>query len=121
MASIWRYLIPCIQTPFSSVIHLLILIVIRLVNEGDSLGGCVQLRCDDGASQSGCITLITANFTSYTVNMRAMYADSKRCASAFIFSVYSFSTGYSLSTGINIRTSHVPAELSWNSTYCGDG
>ncbi|MFQ6630622.1 hypothetical protein Gotur_009387 [Gossypium turneri] len=90
-------------------------------NEGDSLGGCVQLRCDDGASQSGCITLITANFTSYTVNMRAMYADSKRCASAFIFSVYSFSTGYSLSTGINIRTSHVPAELSWNSTYCGDG
>ncbi|MBA0788834.1 hypothetical protein Gotri_028223 [Gossypium trilobum] len=76
---------------------------------------------DDGASESGCITLITANFTSYTVNMRAMYPDSKRCASAFIFSVYSFSTGYSLPTSINIRTSHVPAVLSWNSTNCSDG
>ncbi|MFQ6654428.1 hypothetical protein Gotur_025418, partial [Gossypium turneri] len=121
MASIWRYLIPYIQTPFSSIIQLLILIVIRLVNEGDSLGGCIQLRSDDGASESGCITLITANFTSYTVYMTAMYPDSKRCASAFIFSLYSSSTGYSLPSGINNRSSHVPAVLSWNSTYCGEG
>ncbi|XP_052875339.1 wall-associated receptor kinase-like 10 [Gossypium arboreum] len=92
-----------------------------LSNEGDSLGGCIQLRPDDGASESGCITLITANFISYTGNMSAMYPDSRRCASAFIFSVYSFSTAYSLPTGINIRTTHVPAVLSWNSTYCGVG
>ncbi|TYG52371.1 hypothetical protein ES288_D09G022100v1, partial [Gossypium darwinii] len=92
-----------------------------LSNEGDSLGGCIHLRSDDGASESGCITLITANFTSYTVNMTAMYPDSKSCASAFIFSVYSSSTGYSLPSGINNRTSHVPAVLSWNSTYCGEG
>ncbi|KAL1061247.1 hypothetical protein V6Z11_1Z029200 [Gossypium hirsutum] len=67
-----------------------------LSNEADSLGGCVQPRCDDGASESGCFTVITENFTSYTVNMTAMYPDSNRCASAFIFS-------------------------GWNSTYCGDG
>ncbi|TYH00993.1 hypothetical protein ES288_A09G021500v1 [Gossypium darwinii] len=63
--------------------------------ETDTLGGCIQPRCDDGASESGCLTLITGNFTSYTVNMTAMYPDSNRCASAFIFSF-------------------------WNSTYCGD-
>ncbi|TYI63451.1 hypothetical protein E1A91_D09G018900v1 [Gossypium mustelinum] len=91
-----------------------------LSNEGHSLGGCIQLRSDDGASESGCITLITANFTSYTVNMTAMYPDSKRCASAFIFSEYPFGT-YSLPTGINIETTHVPALLSWNSSYCGEG
>ncbi|TYI63453.1 hypothetical protein E1A91_D09G019000v1 [Gossypium mustelinum] len=91
-----------------------------LSNEGHSLGGCIQLRSDDGASESGCITLIIANFTSYTVNMTAMYPDRKRCASAFIFSEYPFGT-YSLPTGINIETTHVPALLSWNSTYCGDG
>ncbi|MBA0683328.1 hypothetical protein Goari_024995 [Gossypium aridum] len=49
-----------------------------LSNEGNSLGGCIQLSSDDGASEYGCITLITANFTSYSVNMRAMYPDSKR-------------------------------------------
>ncbi|KAH1092141.1 hypothetical protein J1N35_019398 [Gossypium stocksii] len=92
-----------------------------LSNEGDSLGGCIQLRSHDGASESGCFTLITANLTSYTVNMRAMYPDSKRCASAFIFSPYSFSSAYPLPTGINSRTTHVPAALSWNSTYCRDG
>ncbi|PPD77719.1 hypothetical protein GOBAR_DD25352 [Gossypium barbadense] len=89
-----------------------------LSNEADSLGGCVQPRCDDGASESGCLTVITGNFTSYTVNMTAIYPDSNRCASAFIFSVRS---GYLLPTGINIGTTHVPAALSWNSTYCGDG
>ncbi|TYI63446.1 hypothetical protein E1A91_D09G018400v1 [Gossypium mustelinum] len=92
-----------------------------LSNEADSLGGCVQPRCDDGASESGCITKITGNFTSYTVNMRAMYPDSKRCASAFILSGWSFSYGYPLPAGINIGTTHVPTALSWNSTYCGDG
>ncbi|TYI63447.1 hypothetical protein E1A91_D09G018500v1 [Gossypium mustelinum] len=89
-----------------------------LSNEADSLGGCVQPRCDDGASESGCLTVITGNFTSYTVNMTAIYPDSNRCASAFIFSVRS---GYLLPTGINIGTTHVPAALSWNSTYCGCG
>ncbi|PPD77720.1 hypothetical protein GOBAR_DD25353 [Gossypium barbadense] len=92
-----------------------------LSNEADSLGGCVQPRCDDGASESGCITKITGNFTSYTVNMRAMYPDSKRCASVFILSGWSFSYGYPLPAGINIGTTHVPTALSWNSTYCGDG
>ncbi|PPD77721.1 hypothetical protein GOBAR_DD25354 [Gossypium barbadense] len=92
-----------------------------LSNEADSLGGCVQPRCDDGASESGCFTVITENFTSYTVNMTAMYPDSNRCASAFIFSAYSFINAYPLPTGINIGTTHVPAVLSWNSTYCGDG
>ncbi|KAG4128368.1 hypothetical protein ERO13_D09G016600v2 [Gossypium hirsutum] len=92
-----------------------------LSNEGDSLGGCIQLRSDDGASESGCITLITANLTSYTVNMTAMYPDSKRCASAFIFSKYSFRSAYPLPTGINNGTTHVPAVLNLNSTYCGDG
>ncbi|TYI08725.1 hypothetical protein ES332_A09G021000v1 [Gossypium tomentosum] len=92
-----------------------------LSNEADSLGGCVQSRCDDGASESGCFTQITGNFTSYTVSMTAKYPDSNRCASAFIFSSYSFSIAYPLPTGINIRTTHVPAVLSWNSTYCGDG
>ncbi|KAB2064413.1 hypothetical protein ES319_A09G017500v1 [Gossypium barbadense] len=53
--------------------------------------------------------------------MTAKYPDSNRCASAFIFSSYSFSIAYPLPTGINIRTTHVPAVLSWNSTYCGDG
>ncbi|MBA0753717.1 hypothetical protein Gogos_020559, partial [Gossypium gossypioides] len=91
-----------------------------LSNEADSLAGCVQPRCDDGASESGCFTLIPGNFTSYTVNMTAMYPDSIKCASAFIFSVYSFSSAYPLPTGINIGTTHVPAVLSWNSTYCGD-
>ncbi|KAK8278123.1 hypothetical protein V6Z12_D09G019700 [Gossypium hirsutum] len=61
-----------------------------LTNEVVSLGGCIQPRCDDGPSESGCFTQITANLTSYTVNMTAMYPDSKRCASAFIFSKYSF-------------------------------
>ncbi|KAK8278138.1 hypothetical protein V6Z11_D09G020600 [Gossypium hirsutum] len=92
-----------------------------LSNEGDSLGGCIQLRSDDGASESGCFTAITGNFTSYTVNMTAMYPDSNRCASAFIFSAYSFSNGYLLPTDINIGKTHVPTLLSWNSTYCGDG
>ncbi|MBA0635738.1 hypothetical protein Godav_022310, partial [Gossypium davidsonii] len=27
-----------------------------LSNEGDSLGDCIQLRSDDGASESGCMT-----------------------------------------------------------------
>ncbi|KAG4128367.1 hypothetical protein ERO13_D09G016580v2 [Gossypium hirsutum] len=92
-----------------------------LSNEGHSLGGCIQLRSDDGASESGCFTAITGNFTSYTVNMTAMYPDSNRCASAFIFSAYSFSYGYPLPTDINIGKTHVPTLLSWNSTYCGDG
>ncbi|MBA0858467.1 hypothetical protein Goshw_026640 [Gossypium schwendimanii] len=30
-----------------------------LSNETDSLGGCIQPRCDDGASESGCFTEIT--------------------------------------------------------------
>ncbi|TYJ17000.1 hypothetical protein E1A91_A09G020300v1 [Gossypium mustelinum] len=92
-----------------------------LSNEADSLGGCVQPRCDHGASESGCFTGIAGNFTSYTVNMTAMYPDSNRCASAFIFSVYSFSSAYPLPNGINFGTRHVPTVLSWNSTYCGDG
>ncbi|XP_052476840.1 wall-associated receptor kinase-like 22 isoform X2 [Gossypium raimondii] len=92
-----------------------------LSNEADSLGGCVQPRCDDGASESGCFTVITENFTSYTVNMTAMYPDSNKCASAFFFTDYSFRSAYPLPTGINIGTKHVPAMLSWNSTYCGDG
>ncbi|TYH52344.1 hypothetical protein ES332_D09G020500v1 [Gossypium tomentosum] len=92
-----------------------------LSNEGHSLGGCIQLRSDDGASESGCFTAITGNFTSYTVNMTAMYPDSNRCASAFIFSAYPFSYGYPLPTDINIGKTHVPTLLSWNSTYCGDG
>ncbi|MFQ6667368.1 hypothetical protein Gotur_033415 [Gossypium turneri] len=91
-----------------------------LNNEADSLGGCVQPRCDDGASESGCFTEITGSFTAYTVNMTAMYPDSNRCASAFILSPYSISSGL-LPTGINIGTTHVPAALSWNSTSCGDG
>ncbi|KAG4128359.1 hypothetical protein ERO13_D09G016350v2 [Gossypium hirsutum] len=92
-----------------------------LSNEAVSLGGCIQPRCDDGASESGCFTQITANLTSYTVNMRAMYPDSKRCASAFIFSKSSFLSAYPLPTGINNGTTHVPAVLNWNSTHCGDG
>ncbi|KAH1092173.1 hypothetical protein J1N35_019430 [Gossypium stocksii] len=92
-----------------------------LSNGTDSLGGCIQPRCHDDASESGCFTQITANLTSYTVNMTAMYPDSNRCASAFIFSLYSFSIAYPLPTGINNGTTHVPAVLSWNSTYCGDG
>ncbi|KAK5802297.1 hypothetical protein PVK06_029883 [Gossypium arboreum] len=92
-----------------------------LSNEANSLGGCIQPRCDDGASESGCFTEITANLTSYTVNMRAMYPHRKRCASAFIFSKYSFRSAYPLPTGINNGTTHVPAVLNWNSTYCGDG
>ncbi|XP_017614109.1 wall-associated receptor kinase-like 22 [Gossypium arboreum] len=91
-----------------------------LSNEADSLGGCIQPRCDDGASESGCFTEITGNLTSYTVTMTAMYPDSKRCASAFIFSMYSFRSAYPLPNGINIGTTHVPAVLNWNSTYCGD-
>ncbi|MFQ6630649.1 hypothetical protein Gotur_008455, partial [Gossypium turneri] len=69
-----------------------------LRSEADSLGGCIQPRCDDGASESGCFTQITANLTSYTVNMTAMYPDSKRYASAFIFSKYSFRSAYPLPT-----------------------
>ncbi|TYJ16998.1 hypothetical protein E1A91_A09G020100v1 [Gossypium mustelinum] len=91
-----------------------------LSDEADSLGGCIQPRCDDGASESGCFTEITGNLTSYTVTMTAMYPDSKRCASAFIFSMYSFRSAYPLPNGINIGTTHVPAVLNWNSTYCGD-
>ncbi|KAH1092149.1 hypothetical protein J1N35_019406 [Gossypium stocksii] len=91
------------------------------LSEADSLGGCIQPRCDDGASESGCFTEITANLTSYTVNMRAMYPDSKRRASAFIFSKYFFRSAYPLPTGINNGTKHVPAVLNWNSTYCSDG
>ncbi|KAK5802298.1 hypothetical protein PVK06_029884 [Gossypium arboreum] len=90
-----------------------------LSNEAVSLGGCIQPRCDDGASESGCFTQITANLTSYTVNMRAMNPDSKRCASAFIFRKYSFRSAYPLPTGINNGTTHVPAVLNWNSSYCG--
>ncbi|KAL1151135.1 hypothetical protein V6Z11_A09G021400 [Gossypium hirsutum] len=86
-----------------------------LSNEADSLGGCIQSRCDDdGASESGCITYITVNLTSYTVNMTAMYPDSNRCASAFIYSPHR------LLSGINIGTTHVPAVLNWKSSNCGD-
>ncbi|MBA0756317.1 hypothetical protein Gogos_020504, partial [Gossypium gossypioides] len=92
-----------------------------LRSEADSLGGCSQPRCDDGASESGCFTEITANLTSYTVKMRAMYPDSKRCASAFIFSKYSFRDAYPFPSGINNGTTHVPAVLNWNSSYCGEG
>ncbi|KAH1092127.1 hypothetical protein J1N35_019384 [Gossypium stocksii] len=79
-----------------------------LNNEADSLGGCVQPRCDDGASESGCFTEMTANLTSYTVNMTAMYPDSNRCASAFIYSTDSFRSVYPLPTGINIGTRMFP-------------
>ncbi|KAK8278142.1 hypothetical protein V6Z12_D09G021500 [Gossypium hirsutum] len=89
-----------------------------LRSEADSLGGCSQPRCDDGASESGCFTELTANLTSYTVKMRAMYPDSKGCASAFIFSKYSFRDAYPLPSGINKGTTHVPAVLNWNSSYC---
>ncbi|KAL1080820.1 hypothetical protein V6Z11_D09G021000 [Gossypium hirsutum] len=92
-----------------------------LRSEADSLGGCSQPRCDDGASESGCFTELTANLTSYTVKMRAMYPDSKGCASAFIFSKYSFRDAYPLPSGINKGTTHVPAVLNWNSSYCGEG
>ncbi|TYG52372.1 hypothetical protein ES288_D09G022200v1 [Gossypium darwinii] len=92
-----------------------------LRSEADSLGGCSQPRCDDVASESGCFTEITANLTSYTVKMRAMYPDSKGCASAFIFSKYSFRDAYPLPSGINNGTTHVPAVLNWNSSYCGEG
>ncbi|MBA0614553.1 hypothetical protein Godav_014838, partial [Gossypium davidsonii] len=92
-----------------------------LRSEADSLGDCIQPRCDDGASESGCFTEITANLTSYTVKMRAMYPDSKGCASAFIFSKYSFRDAYPLPSGINKGTTHVPAVLNWNSSYCGEG
>ncbi|KAK8334927.1 hypothetical protein V6Z12_A09G020000 [Gossypium hirsutum] len=91
-----------------------------LRNEADSLGGCVQPRCDDGASESGCFTQITGNFTSYTVNMTAMYPDSNRCASGFFFYKFLSPNAYTLPTGINIGTTHVPAALNWNSTYCGN-
>ncbi|XP_052476841.1 wall-associated receptor kinase-like 3 isoform X1 [Gossypium raimondii] len=92
-----------------------------LRSEADSLGGCIQPSCDDVASESGCFTEITANLTSYTVKMRAMYPDSKGCASAFIFSKYSFRDAYPLPSGINNGTTHVPAVLNWNSSYCGEG
>ncbi|KAL1080812.1 hypothetical protein V6Z11_D09G020200 [Gossypium hirsutum] len=85
-----------------------------LTNEAVSLGGCIQPRCDDGPSESGCFTQITANLTSYTVNMTAMYPDSKRCASAFFFSKYSFRSAYPLPTGINNGTTHVPAVLEFH-------
>ncbi|KAK5802289.1 hypothetical protein PVK06_029874 [Gossypium arboreum] len=91
-----------------------------LSKESDSLAGFVQPRCDDDASESGCYTEFTGNFTSYTVNMTAMYPDSKRRASAFIFNNNFFPPAYPLPTGINIGTTHFPAVLSWNSTYCGD-
>ncbi|MBA0799547.1 hypothetical protein Gohar_010059, partial [Gossypium harknessii] len=91
-----------------------------LSNEADSLGGCVQPRCDNGASESGCFTEMTANLTSYNVSMTAMYPDSNRCASAFIYSRDSLRSVYPLPTFINIRTTHAPAVLNWNSTYCGD-
>ncbi|TYI63476.1 hypothetical protein E1A91_D09G020800v1 [Gossypium mustelinum] len=91
-----------------------------LSNEADSLGGCVQPRCDNGASESGCFTEMTANLTSYTVSMTAMYPDSNRCASAFIYGRDFFRSVYPLPTGINIETTHAPAVLNWNSTYCGD-
>ncbi|PPD87737.1 hypothetical protein GOBAR_DD15326 [Gossypium barbadense] len=90
-----------------------------LSNGTDSLGGCIQPRCDDGASESGCFTEITGNLTSYTVTMTAMYPDSNRCASAFIFSMYYFRSVYPLPTGISIKTTHVPAVLNWDPTYCG--
>ncbi|TYJ16982.1 hypothetical protein E1A91_A09G019200v1 [Gossypium mustelinum] len=92
-------------------------------SEADSLGGCIQPRCDNGVSEPGCFTEINGNLTSYTVNMTAMYPDSKRCASAFIFSQYSFSfrSAYPLPSGTNNGTRHVPAVLNWNSSYCGEG
>ncbi|MFQ6630628.1 hypothetical protein Gotur_009389 [Gossypium turneri] len=90
-----------------------------LSNGTDSLGGCIQPRCDDGASESGCFTEITGNLTSYIVTMTAMYPDSNRCASAFIFSMYYFRSVYPLPTGISIKTTHVPAVLNWDPTYCG--
>ncbi|TXG75060.1 hypothetical protein ES332_A09G020900v1 [Gossypium tomentosum] len=92
-------------------------------SEADSLGGCIQPRCDNGVSEPGCFTEINGNLTSYTVNMTAMYPDSKRCASAFIFSQYSFSfrSAYQLPSGTNNGTRHVPAVLNWNSSYCGEG
>ncbi|KAB2064412.1 hypothetical protein ES319_A09G017400v1 [Gossypium barbadense] len=99
-------------------------------SEADSLGGCIQPRCDNGVSEPGCFTEINGNLTSYTVNMTAMYPDSKRCASAFIFSQYSFSfrSAYQLPSGTNNGTRHVPASAGCVSinfyTYkvesCGD-
>ncbi|KAK8278134.1 hypothetical protein V6Z12_D09G020700 [Gossypium hirsutum] len=46
--------------------------------------------------------------------MTAMYPDSKRCASAFFFSKYSFRSAYPLPTGINNGTTHVPAVLEFH-------
>ncbi|KAG8482651.1 hypothetical protein CXB51_024276 [Gossypium anomalum] len=91
-----------------------------LSNGTDSLGGCIQPTCDDGVSESGCFTEITGNLTSYTVTMTAMYPDNNRCASAFMFSMYSFRSVYPLPPGISIKTTHVPAVLNWDPTYCGD-
>ncbi|MBA0599798.1 hypothetical protein Gorai_006002, partial [Gossypium raimondii] len=100
------------------------ILVLGLDNEADPLGGCIQPICGDGASESGCYNRISGNFTSNVVNMTAMYPtgkdDDKRCASAFIFSRLYFREDYPLPIGIHIETTHVPATLSWNSTYCGD-
>ncbi|TYG98969.1 hypothetical protein ES288_A10G159900v1 [Gossypium darwinii] len=89
-------------------------------NEADPLGGCIQPKCGDGASESGYYIRISGNFTSNVVNMTAMYPPDKRCSSAFIFSRLYFREDYPLPIGIHIETTHVPATFSWNSTYCGN-
>ncbi|XP_039039930.1 wall-associated receptor kinase-like 8 [Hibiscus syriacus] len=91
-------------------------------NDGEPLGGCIQPRCDDGASEtepgSGCINQVFGNFSSTVVNMTAMYPGAKGCASAFLFTRFYFRADdpLAIGSGINIDTTHVPTTLIWDST-----
>ncbi|KAL4378578.1 hypothetical protein GQ457_02G043300 [Hibiscus cannabinus] len=98
-------------------------------NDAEPRGGCIQPVCGVGASEAepGCFNQVFGNFSSTMVHMTSMYPDakpkeSKRCASAFLFSRLYFHEDDPLAfdNGVNIQTTHLPTTLSWDSTFCGD-
>ncbi|KAK8585948.1 hypothetical protein V6N13_050915 [Hibiscus sabdariffa] len=93
-------------------------------NGAGSLGGCIQPECGDPVYESNCFTEISGKLTSYTVSMTEMYPSSKdnnRCASAFMYSPYYLESLFTFPRDISIETTHVPAVLGINSTYCDHG
>ncbi|KAK8561058.1 hypothetical protein V6N13_149752 [Hibiscus sabdariffa] len=90
-------------------------------NRLDSIVGCMQPMCGSGGgSGPGCFTQIFGNITSYTVSMADMHGGKTSCASAFMFCSSYFENGYPLPVEINSETTHVPATLEWDSSYCSD-
>ncbi|KAL1080793.1 hypothetical protein V6Z11_D09G018300 [Gossypium hirsutum] len=95
-----------------------------LSNEADSLGGSVQPRCDDGASESGCLTVIreiSLPILSFFANMSDMVdpSDYRRKRSCGFASLISYDFNFTDDFDLSNRT-HAPTQLQWGTLIYGE-